>query len=125
MNAVSLETHVHTEEEEVEVVDAEDAPAVTDTPTDTGGIMGNLEAAIEKARRKAEADARPLPTFFAEDTPAKIIEALKPDVFAKGADYTVEQIPEAKIVQGYGGRIVLAELAEGYSTTATIARLTQ
>ena len=37
-------------EEEVEVVDAEDAPAETDTPTDTGGIMGNLEAAIEKAR---------------------------------------------------------------------------
>ena len=37
-------------EEEVEVVDAEDAPAETDTSTDTGGIMGNLEAAIEKAR---------------------------------------------------------------------------
>jgi hypothetical protein len=37
-------------EEEVEVVDAEDIPAETDTPTDTGGIMGNLEAAIEKAR---------------------------------------------------------------------------
>ena len=33
-----------------EVVDAEDTPAETDTPTDTGGIMGNLEAAIEKAR---------------------------------------------------------------------------
>ena len=41
---------VETEEEEVEVVDAKDAPAETDTPTDTGGIMGNLEAAIEKAR---------------------------------------------------------------------------
>ena len=37
-------------EEEVEVVDAEDTPVETDTPTDTGGIMGNLEAAIEKAR---------------------------------------------------------------------------
>ena len=46
------EDNVETEEteEEVEVVDAEDAPAETDTPTDTGGIMGNLEAAIEKAR---------------------------------------------------------------------------
>ena len=56
---------------------------------------------------------------------ANEIEALKPEVFVKGADYTVEQIPEAKIVQGYGGRIVLAELVEGHSTTATIARLTQ
>ena len=66
-----------------------------------------------------------LVVIFTEDTPVKIIEALKPDVFIKGADYTVEQIPEAKIVRGYGGKIVLAELSEGYSTTATIARLTQ
>ena len=73
----------------------------------------------------ASLEAVDLVIIFAEDTPAKIIEALRPEVFVKGADYTVEQIPEAKIVQGYGGRIVLAELAEGHSTTATIERLTQ
>ena len=34
-----------------------------------------------------------------------------------------EQIPEAKLVQAYGGKIILAELAQGHSTTATIARI--
>ena len=84
-----------------------------------------VQTETARAAVLASLQAVDLVVFFAEDTPAKIIEAIKPDVFVKGADYTVEQIPEAKIVQGYGGRIVLAELAEGYSTTATIARLTQ
>jgi len=61
--------------------------------------------------------------IFSEDTPARIIETIKPEVFVKGADYTIDQIPEAEIVAGYGGETILAELAEGHSTTATIARL--
>ena len=61
--------------------------------------------------------------IFSEDTPANIIDAIKPEVFVKGADYSVEEIPEAAIVQAYGGEIVLAELEDGHSTTATIAKL--
>jgi D-beta-D-heptose 7-phosphate kinase / D-beta-D-heptose 1-phosphate adenosyltransferase len=61
--------------------------------------------------------------IFSEDTPANILEALKPEIFVKGADYTIDDIPEAKIVQAYGGEIVLAKLEEGHSTTATIAKL--
>lgn len=61
---------------------------------------------------------------FAEDTPLQLIEAIKPDVLVKGADYTVDQVVGADLVHSYGGRIVLAELAPGHSTTATIARLT-
>ena len=64
-----------------------------------------------------------LVVVFSEDTPANVIEAVRPDVFVKGADYSINQIPEAKVVQAYGGEIVLAELAEGHSTTATIARM--
>ena len=84
-----------------------------------------MQTETARAAVLASLQAVDLVVFFAEDTPAKIIEALKPDVFVKGSDYTVEQIPEAKLVQGYGGKIVLAKLAEGHSTTATIARLTQ
>ncbi len=84
-----------------------------------------VQTETARAAVLASLEAVDLVVIFAEDTPAKIIQALKPDVFVKGADYTVEQIPEAKIVQGYGGKIVLAKLAEGHSTTATIARLTQ
>ncbi len=61
--------------------------------------------------------------IFAEDTPLQLIEAIKPDVLVKGADYTVATVVGAEIVQAYGGRIVLAELSPGHSTTATIARL--
>jgi D-beta-D-heptose 7-phosphate kinase/D-beta-D-heptose 1-phosphate adenosyltransferase len=61
--------------------------------------------------------------LFAEDTPVRLIEAIRPDMLAKGADYTVERVVGADIVQGYGGKILLVELEEGHSTTATIARL--
>ncbi|MBT5939815.1 MAG: D-glycero-beta-D-manno-heptose 1-phosphate adenylyltransferase, partial [Rhodospirillaceae bacterium] len=61
--------------------------------------------------------------IFSEDTPGETLEALKPDVFIKGADYTIDDIPEAKVVQAYGGEIVLAELEEGHSTTATIEKM--
>ncbi|MEH6496735.1 MAG: D-glycero-beta-D-manno-heptose-7-phosphate kinase [Pseudomonas marincola] len=60
---------------------------------------------------------------FAEDTPINLIETLSPDVLVKGADYTVETVVGAEIVQAYGGRVFLAELKDGFSTTSTIQRL--
>ncbi|PHQ69406.1 MAG: bifunctional heptose 7-phosphate kinase/heptose 1-phosphate adenyltransferase [Sneathiella sp.] len=60
---------------------------------------------------------------FAEDTPLKLIEAIKPDVLTKGADYTIDTVVGADIVRAYGGRVHLAELKEGFSTTGTIQRL--
>src|SRR3546814_11157141 len=61
--------------------------------------------------------------IFGDDTPLGLIEALRPDVLVKGADYRLDQVVGADVVQGYGGRVVLAELAPGHSTTATIERL--
>src|SRR3546814_15148632 len=58
--------------------------------------------------------------IFGDDTPLAVIAALRPDVLVKGADYSLEQVVGAELVQGYGGRVVLAELAPGHSTTATI-----
>ena len=92
----------------------------------TKRLKGNdrpVQTETARAAVLASVEAVDLVIIFAEDTPAKIIAALKPEVFVKGADYTIEQIPEAKIVQDYGGKILLAELADGHSTTATIARL--
>ncbi|MCP5371506.1 MAG: D-glycero-beta-D-manno-heptose-7-phosphate kinase [Hyphomicrobiales bacterium] len=60
---------------------------------------------------------------FHEDTPLRLIETLRPDVLVKGADYTVAQVVGGNLVTGYGGRVVLAELAEGHSTTGTIRRM--
>ncbi len=62
--------------------------------------------------------------IFEEDTPLKLIEALRPEVLVKGADYALDQVVGADLVQGYGGRVVLAKLAEGHSTTGTIRKFT-
>lgn len=62
--------------------------------------------------------------LFSEDTPRELIEALRPDVLVKGADYKPDEVVGGEFVQSYGGRIVLAELVDGFSTTGTIARLT-
>ena len=61
--------------------------------------------------------------IFAEDTPRETLEALRPDLLIKGADYTIETVVGADMVQSWGGRVLLAELLAGHSTTATVARL--
>ena len=61
--------------------------------------------------------------IFDEDTPEALLNAVRPDVLVKGADYTIETVVGADLVQYYGGRVVLAEIVEGFSTTATIARM--
>lgn len=61
--------------------------------------------------------------IFAEDTPRRLIEALRPDVLIKGADYTVDQVVGADLVQSWGGRVLLAALKPGQSTTETIRRM--
>jgi D-beta-D-heptose 7-phosphate kinase/D-beta-D-heptose 1-phosphate adenosyltransferase len=58
-----------------------------------------------------------------DNTPCAIIEKLQPDIFFKGGDYTLETLPEAKIVQSYGGEVSIMNLYEGYSTTGTIEKM--
>lgn len=61
---------------------------------------------------------------FGEDTPFDLISAVVPDVLIKGADWaTVEQVVGHDVVQAAGGRVVLASLVEGESTTGTISRM--
>ena len=63
--------------------------------------------------------------LFDADTPIDLITLLKPDVLIKGADYNVDQVVGAPEVQSWGGRIVIVELEDGFSTTATIERMTE
>ncbi|NHO53051.1 D-glycero-beta-D-manno-heptose-7-phosphate kinase [Acetobacter estunensis] len=60
---------------------------------------------------------------FAEDTPLETIRALLPDVLIKGADYAPEDVVGATDVIAAGGRLFLADLQDGHSTTATIGRI--
>jgi len=60
---------------------------------------------------------------FNEDTPAKLIEMLLPNVMFKGADYRNKEVAGAKAVLDAGGKVVLIDLLEGHSTTTTVKKL--
>ena len=58
--------------------------------------------------------------LFDEDTPQELIEIVKPDVLAKGGDYTINTIVGADFVAKNGGRVEVIPFVEGYSTTGLI-----
>lgn len=60
---------------------------------------------------------------FDEATPRHLIEAIRPEVLVKGADYRKEEVVGADVVESYGGRVHLAPLHDGLSTTKLIDRL--
>lgn len=61
--------------------------------------------------------------FFGEATAESLIGEVKPAVYVKGGDYTLATLPEAKIVQRYGGRVELVNLVAGRSTTGVIEKI--
>ena len=61
--------------------------------------------------------------LFGERTAENLVSEIRPDVYVKGADYTVDKIPEAKIVQSYGGKIELIKFVDGHSTTNIIRKI--
>ena len=85
-----------------------------------GRPVQNQEA---RAAVLASLAAVDLVVIFDEDTPEAMIAALKPDLLVKGADYRLDQVVGADIVKSYGGKVMLAPIVPGFSTTATIARV--
>ena len=63
--------------------------------------------------------------LFGEKTAETIIAKVRPDVYVKGGDYTLETLPEAKIVQSYGGRVEFVQMVAGRSTTNVIKKIEQ
>ena len=60
---------------------------------------------------------------FGEDTPLDLICTLQPDILVKGSDYTRETVVGAREVESWGGRVHLADLLDGHSTTRTVSKL--
>ena len=61
--------------------------------------------------------------LFGEKTAEDLIAKVKPDVYVKGGDYTLATLPEAKIVQSYGGRVEFIQMVAGCSTTNVIKKI--
>jgi D-beta-D-heptose 7-phosphate kinase/D-beta-D-heptose 1-phosphate adenosyltransferase len=68
-------------------------------------------------------DAVDFVVVFDEETPERLIEAIRPDVLVKGGDYTEATVVGAPFVRSYGGTVALVPLVPGTSTTAMVSRL--
>ena len=62
-------------------------------------------------------------TAFAEDTPIELIRRVRPDIFVKGGDYTLERLPEAPVVQAVGGAVRILPYLGDRSTSRLIERI--
>jgi D-beta-D-heptose 7-phosphate kinase/D-beta-D-heptose 1-phosphate adenosyltransferase len=62
-------------------------------------------------------------TLFPQDTPVDLVRSLQPDIYVKGSDYRLEDLPEAAIVLAYGGKVNLVPLVAGVSTSCIIDRI--
>ena len=62
---------------------------------------------------------------FGDPTPIKLIEAIKPDILVKGADWAAKDIVGADIVKRYGGRLIRRKLVVGRSTTNIIKKISR
>ena len=61
--------------------------------------------------------------LFEEVSPAKLLEEIKPDIYTKGADYTLEKLPEREVVERNGIKVEFIEFVEGKSTTGIINKI--
>ncbi|HSV68521.1 MAG TPA: adenylyltransferase/cytidyltransferase family protein [Methylibium sp.] len=64
-----------------------------------------------------------LVTWFDEPTPLALLERVRPDLYVKGGDYRLEDLPEVPLVQGWGGDARVLPFVGGYSTTSLVERL--
>ena len=79
--------------------------------------------ANERAEIVAALESVTYVTIFDEPTVEQLLLALKPDVHAKGTDYTTESVPERDVVRSYGGQVAIVGDPKDHSTSEIIARI--
>ena len=79
----------------------------------------------ERAELVAALEVVDLVTIFSEPTVESLLLALKPDVHAKGTDYTEDTVPEREVVKSFGGRVAIVGDPKDHSTSEMIARLSE
>ena len=89
-------------------------------------LKGQTRPIVAAADRAALLEALAcvdLAVIFDDDTPARLIEAVRPDVLVKGGDWAVERIVGREFVESHGGRVLSIPLREGCGTTALVERI--
>ena len=79
--------------------------------------------ASERAELVAALESVTYVTVFDEPTVEALLLELKPDIHAKGTDYTIDSVPERDVVRSYGGRVAIVGDPKDHSTSAILARL--
>jgi rfaE bifunctional protein nucleotidyltransferase chain/domain len=79
----------------------------------------------ERAEVVAGLRAVDLVTIFTEPTVEALLLAVRPDIHAKGTDYTEETVPERRVVLAYGGRVALVGDPKDHSSTDMVRRVTE
>ena len=82
-----------------------------------------INSELDRAKVVGALKAVDYVVLFGEQTAEAVIAEVKPDVYVKGGDYTWDTLPEAKIVQSYGGRVAFIDMVEGRSTTNIINKI--
>jgi D-beta-D-heptose 7-phosphate kinase/D-beta-D-heptose 1-phosphate adenosyltransferase len=80
---------------------------------------------MERAHILTALDCIDYVVIFDEDTPIRLIEALRPLVLVKGGDYTADAVVGKDLVESYGGRVELVDFVGGKSTTNIIEKILQ
>jgi D-beta-D-heptose 7-phosphate kinase/D-beta-D-heptose 1-phosphate adenosyltransferase len=62
-------------------------------------------------------------TIFEDDTPIRLLEAVRPDIYVKGGDYDADTLPERLAVECYGGKVMTVGYLPGHSTTGIVERI--
>lgn len=82
-----------------------------------------INSELDRAKVVGALKAVDYVVLFGEQTAETVIAEVKPDVYVKGGDYTLDTLPEAKIVQSYGGKVAFIDMVEGRSTTNIINKI--
>jgi rfaE bifunctional protein nucleotidyltransferase chain/domain len=77
----------------------------------------------ERAEVVASLRAVDLVTVFTEPTVEALLLAIRPDIHAKGTDYTEESVPERRVVLSYGGRVAIVGDPKDHSSTEMLSRV--
>src|SRR3954469_8178136 len=82
-----------------------------------------LNAAPDRMAVLAALESVSLVVDFDEDTALEVVQEARPEIYAKGGDYVMTDIPEGKAVIAYGGSAVAIDFEHDRSTTRLIARV--
>lgn len=86
------------------------------------GVGRPVVPAADRVRVLAALGCVDAVVVFDEDTPERLLDELRPDIWVKGGDYALADLPEAALLESWGGQVVLLPYLDGRSSTGLAER---